>query len=68
MIMHVDTYNIINKVCNSQPGMKSLISLLYSNVLLGISPGNICGRVEFSAKLLLVNLMKTPVFPACRRS
>ena len=55
-------------VINSQPGIKSLVSSLYSKMLSDISTDESCGRVEFSVSSLLVNLINTPVLPHCFRS
>ena len=55
-------------VINSQPGIKSLVSSLYSKMLSDISTDESCGRVEFSVSSLLVNLISTPVLPDCFRS
>ena len=52
-------------VSNLQPGIKSLVSPLYSS---GISTDESCGRVEFSVSSLLVILINTPVLPVCWRS
>ena len=53
---------------NSQSGIMSLVSSLYSKTLSDISKDESCGRVEFSVSSLLVNLINTPVLPDCCRS
>ena len=57
----------VNTFGDSQPGIKSLTSSLYSIMLSGISTNESCGRVEFSVSSLLVNLINTPVLPVCCR-
>ena len=51
--------------CNSQPGIKSLISSLESKKSSSTLKDESCGRIEFSVSSLLVNLIKTPVLPVC---
>ena len=58
----------VNAFGDSQPGIKSLTSSLYSIMLSGTSTHESCGRGEYSLSSLLVNLINTPVLPVCWRS